>query len=150
MILCEWKLIKTNLKFNKIMNVKQLNPEPYKKIWDTRKATINDFLKDKLVISTGNEIHFVSFEQIMYIKASSNYSLIYDTEGNSILSSKTLKYYEEILLNKGFLRVHSGTLINMSKVKGIKRNGMYMIILENDIKIPVSRSYKEALFSNLF
>ncbi len=132
------------------MKVKQLNPEPYKKIWDTRKATITGFLKDKLVISTGNEIHFVAFEKILYVKASSNYSLIYDTEGKSILTSKTLKYYEEQLLDKGFLRVHSGTLINMSKVKSIKRNGMYKIILENDIKIPVSRSYKEALFSNLF
>ena len=132
------------------MKVKQLNPEPYKKIWDSRKATLNNFFKDKLVISTGNEIHFVAFEKILYIKASSNYSLIYDTEGKSILTSKTLKYYEEQLLDKGFLRVHSGTLINMSKVKGIKRNGRYIIILENDIKIPVSRSYKEALFSNLF
>ncbi len=132
------------------MKVKKLNSDPVKKIWDKRKATVNDFLNERLVISTGNEIHFVAFEKIMYIKASSNYSLIYDTEGNSILSSKTLKYYEEQLLNKGFLRVHSSTLINMSKVKGLKRNGMYMIILENDIKIPVSRSYKEALFSNLF
>ncbi len=132
------------------MKVKKLNSYPAKKIWDSRKATLNNFLKDKLVISTGNEIHFVAFEKILYIKASSNYSMIYDTEGNSVLSSKTLKYYEEQLLDKGFLRVHSSTLINMSKVKSIKRNGMYMIVLENDIKIPVSRSYKEALFSNLF
>ena len=132
------------------MKVKKLNSDPSKKIWDSRKATLNNFLKDKLVISTGNEIHFVAFEKILYIKASSNYSLIYDTEGKSILTAKTLKYYEGQLLDKGFLRVHNGTLINMSKVKGIKRNGMYMIILENDIKIPVSRSYKEALFSNLF
>ena len=119
-------------------------------IWNKRRKTLSKFLDNKLVIPTSNYIYIVDLNNILYIKASSNYSMIYDTEGNSVLSSKTLKYYEEYLQNKGFLRVHSGTLINMSKVKGIKRNGMYMIILENDIKIPVSRSYKEALFSNLF
>ena len=119
-------------------------------IWQNRQETFNGFIDKKLIVKFKNHIRFIDPDHILYIKASSNYSLIYDTEGNSVLSSKTLKHFEERLQDKGFLRVHSGTLINMSKVKGLKRNGMYMIILENDIKILVSRSYKEALFSNIF
>ena len=119
-------------------------------IWSRRKNTLIEFLKNRLIIPTLGFIHILELDEIKYIKASSNYSIIYYAEDKSIISSKTLKYYEECLQNKGFLRVHSNTLINLTKIKGIGKNGIYTIILKDNTNIPVSRSYKEALFANLF
>jgi len=83
------------------------------------KETLNQFLNDKIVIPKLDYIHILDIKDILYIKASSNYSIIYDTAGNSVLSSKTLKHFERNLINKGFIRVHYSTLINVKKIKGI-------------------------------
>ena len=72
------------------------------------------------------------------------------TDNKQILSAKTLKRYEKALIYKNFLRVHSSFLINLSKVTGIKRNGTFTIIIDDNIEIPVSRGYKESLFSDFF
>ena len=115
------------------------------------RANLNAYIRTKIVVNTKNHIYFLTPEKIVYVKASGNYSLIYDIHGNEIISSKTLKYFENKLMNKGFIRVHSGTLVNIEKINGIKRrNGSYTLVLEDNIKIPVSRSYKDALFSYIF
>ena len=115
------------------------------------KETLNEFIEKNIIINTKAHVYIIKPENILYVKASSNYSKIYDIDGHEIISSKTLKYFVDKLIEKGFIRVHTGTLVNLEKVKGIKkRNGNYTLILENDIKIPVSRSYREALFTYLF
>jgi len=115
------------------------------------RENLHAYIKSKVVIITKNYVYFLTPDKIVYVKASSNYSLIYDIDGHEIISSKTLKYFENKLMDKGFIRVHSNTLVNIEKINGIKRkNGSYTLILEDNIKIPVSRSYKDALFSNLF
>ena len=112
---------------------------------------LDAYIKTKIVVNTKDFIYILSPEKIVYIKASGNYSKIYDIDGNEIISSKTLKYFENKLMSKGFVRVHSGTLVNVEKISGIfRRSGNYTLELENGININVSRSYKEALFSYCF
>ncbi len=120
------------------------------KIWDQRHQVFEEFLEDKLIVNNMNCIHILDLENIKYIKASGNYCEIVMTDNKQILSAKTLKRYEKALIYKNFLRVHSSFLINLSKVTGIKRNGTFTIIIDDNIEIPVSRGYKESLFSDFF
>ncbi len=117
-------------------------------MWKKRKKKLNNFLENKLVISTSNYIYLLDIDEIAYLKSASNYTKVIMKDGKEIVASKTLKYFEYILRNKAFLRVHSSYLVNMKFIQGIKRNGKYTIELINKTSILVSRGFKGKLFNN--
>lgn len=61
--------------------------------------------------------------------------------------SHTLKDYESILSDYGFLRVHKSHLVNMKYVSRIDRDGF--VWLNNDQSVPVSRRRKEEVLQML-
>jgi len=129
-------------------NLKIISSDYEQQIWAKRKQSLVAFLKDKLIIATNSFIHILKPEDILYIKAYGNYSKLFCVNRNHpVTSSKTLKCYEDILIDKGFLRIHSNTIVNLSKITGIKRNGKLSIILDNDIELKISQTYRRALFS---
>ena len=131
------------------MKVKQLVFHQKQDIWDKRNANLNEFLNKKLIIRTNNYIHLIDIKKISFIQASSNYSKINIIDEKSIISSKTLKHFEEKLINNGFLRIHSSYLVNSVFISGIAKNGIWTIVLQDNTKLPISRSYKERLFNIL-
>ncbi|MDX1478481.1 MAG: LytTR family DNA-binding domain-containing protein [Saprospiraceae bacterium] len=77
---------------------------------------------------------------IVRIQGERNYSLIYLARGTKKLSSKTLGYFEEILVDKGFFRCHRSYLVNGSHVTGIQVNGHFR--LDDETTVPISRRKK--------
>jgi two-component system LytT family response regulator len=104
-------------------------------------------LDRRLLVQSHTFIHLIDLDKIAFLKAASNYTHIVMTDKSSVLSSKTLKSFENKLIDHNFLRVHSSFLVNFEKVRGIKRNGMYKLVLENEVEIPVSNSCRKELFS---
>ncbi len=131
------------------MKVKQLVLKQKGDIWEKRNSNLNEFLNDRLIIRTNNYIHMIDIKKISFIQASSNYSKINIMGEKSILSSKTLKHFEEKLINKGFLRIHSSYLVNLACIAGIIKNGIWTIAIQDNTKLPISRSYKGKLFNIL-
>jgi two-component system LytT family response regulator len=65
------------------------------------------------------------------------------------VSAKTLKDYEEMLTEQGFLRIHKSYLVNLKfAVKFSKANST--LILEDYTTLEVSRRKKEAVINALF
>ena len=62
---------------------------------------------------------------------------------------RTLKFYEEILADFDFVRIHKSYLINIQYVKRYKKGKGGQVILENDICLDVSASRKKELLSAL-
>src|SRR5574340_721199 len=62
---------------------------------------------DKIAIPTNEGIDFFEINQIVRIESSSNYSKIYFKDGKSILVTKLLKDFEEILTPYRFYRIHN-------------------------------------------
>ena len=56
------------------------------------------------------------------------------------LVSKTLKYFEDMLREKGFARIHKSYIINTSKIDKISGNQVYLI---DKTIIPIGRTYKD-------
>jgi len=117
------------------------------KIWKRRNTKLQEFHDNRLVIPTTNYVHILDLNDILYLNSAGNYTRIIMSEGKEILCSKTLKYYELKLSDKAFLRVHSSYIVNLKKVKGIKRNGIYNIELHDGTMIPVSQGYKDSIFT---
>ena len=98
---------------------------------------------DKIIISTNEGVEFIEINQIMRIESSSNYSKIHFKDGKSLLVTKLLKDFEEMLLPYHFYRIHNSHLINLSYIKKYIRGDGGQVIMQNDQVIDVARRKKE-------
>ncbi len=144
--------------------LKPINPEEFVATMDrikalqtknnTRQATYAGELaggkeQPKLVVNSSNEIHFLNIEDIVRLESYKNYSDIYLLNGQKITSSKTLKFYEILLEEHSFFRIHQKNLVNTKYiVKFLKEDGGY-VLLTNEAKLEVSRRKKEQLLTHL-
>ncbi|MBK6380807.1 MAG: response regulator transcription factor [Chitinophagaceae bacterium] len=99
-----------------------------------------DFQQFKLALSTSDGIFLHNPHDIIVLEGSSNYTKFCFSNQKSIIVSKTLKEYEDILLEHGFLRVHKSYLVNKNHV--IKVDKEAVLELSNQMHIPVSRRRK--------
>lgn len=103
----------------------------------------------KVALATRESIEFVEPQDIVVCSSDSNYTTIYLQDGRKKLLSKTLKEFEEMLLPFNFFRPHHSFLVNLERVKEYIRTDGGYLIMNNQMKIPVSKSRKEDLLSRL-
>ena len=103
----------------------------------------------KMSISALDGIYFVNIRDIVRFEAEDNYTHIYLQNGERITASKTIKSYEDLLVNFNFYRVHKRHVINLNYMrKFVKGDGGYLI-MDDDIKIEVSRRRRPAFMEQM-
>ena len=105
--------------------------------------------KIKIGLPSVHGIDFVNCNEIIYCHSEGNYSRIYLDSGRKILATKTLKDIEEMLPSELFFRVHNSYIANLSKVVRFLNNSGGSLLLENDVKLKVSRTKKKELLERL-
>jgi two-component system, LytTR family, response regulator len=100
----------------------------------------NEYL-DRVVIKTGQKISIIPAEEIVYIEAQDDYTMLYTAKGK-FLKQKTMKYFEENLNPADFIRIHRSYFVRLSGIKQIElfEKESYRVILQDGTKLPVSRS----------
>lgn len=98
----------------------------------------------KLAIHSMNETVFISIADINRFEAYGNYSRVILKDGNQIISSKTLKDYEQILDEDLFFRVHHSHIINIQYLKKYIRKDGYSALMQDGLSIPVATRRREA------
>lgn len=98
---------------------------------------------DKISIATSEGVEFIEIKRILRIESSSNYSKIYFLEGKSILVTKLLKDFEEILQPYRFYRIHNSHLINLNYIKKYIRGDGGQVVMQNNEVVDVSRRKKD-------
>lgn len=90
---------------------------------------VNNHLK-KLAVFTVNSILFIELQQICYMKADGSYTKIYLKDDTKITSSRSLKYFEQTLLDHpNFIRCHKSFIVNISEVtEYIKSDGGHLVV----------------------
>lgn len=100
---------------------------------------------DKIALPYQNGVAFVSLTEILYCESDDNYTKFYLPDGQSYLVTKPLKEIQELLQERGFLRIHRQYLINPNHIKKfVKGEGSY-VIMTNGQFIPVLHLHKERL-----
>ena len=89
---------------------------------------------------------FIKHEHIIMIKAESNYSIIYFEKGNAMLTSKTLKHWEEKCSVDYLKRVHKSYIININRIQAFEAKTK-TIILDESLKAHSSRTFKRVVES---
>jgi two-component system LytT family response regulator len=104
-----------------------------------------DVKEKKIVLKTSDALHLVSLTEIIHCKSDDNYTLFQLTGGKSILVSKTLREYEDLLSAHGFVRVHNSYLINQTYISFFdKREGGYLV-MKDEARIPVSSRKRDQI-----
>jgi len=103
----------------------------------------------KIVIPSSDGLHLVRVSEISRCESSSNYTQFHITTGRTMLASKTLKEFDNILSDFNFERVHKSHLVNMNFVKKYVQSDGGYLVMEDGSKIPVANRKKEHLLHML-
>lgn len=97
---------------------------------------------DKISIKSNGDYHFIKTRDIVYLKADNNTTDFYLQSGKVITAFKTLKHFEK-LLPFYFFRIHHGYVINVDYVSRINLGKSKCYLLNNELALPFSRTYKD-------
>lgn len=101
----------------------------------------------QIMIKQEGEDIVIDISDVIYMESmDKNVRIV--TSKSEYITRYNISDYEEELKNSGFLRIHRGYLISLSKVKKIVKND---VVMDGDISLPVSRSniktLKDALYA---
>lgn len=126
-------------KATKLLSNKILSDAKFKdtlKIADSRAESL-----ERIVVKNQQKITLIPVEEIKYIEAQDDYTMLYTQKGN-FLKQKTMKYFEENLNPKDFIRIHRSYIIKLSLLKQIDllEKESYQVVLHDGKKLPVSKN----------
>lgn len=101
----------------------------------------------KLALPTLSATFFYKPEEIIRLEGVGNYTKFFFADATSLLTSYTLKSYEEILLSYGFIRVHKSHLVNKAHVINYLADGI--LTLSDLSKVEISRRRREEVMDEL-
>lgn len=103
----------------------------------------------KIAIPTSDGFILQPLEEIIYCQAAGNYTQFHLTNKRKLLSSYTLKQYDDMLGEFNFFRAHKSFLINVDHVQQYKKGEGGTVIMSDGMEVEVSRRNKES-FVQLF
>jgi two-component system LytT family response regulator len=127
------------IKAEKLLADKSLTNNKFNELLKTSESR-NEAL-ERVVVKNQNKITLVPVEEIKYIEAQDDYTMLYTEKGN-FLKQKTMKYFEENLNPKDFIRIHRSYIVRLALIKQIEllEKETYQISLHDGKKLPVSKN----------
>ena len=108
----------------------------------------NKLFNKKITITSDGKLIFLKPDDIYYVISDGNYSTFFLDNQKKIVVTKKLKEINELLPQDSFFRIHNSYIVNLHKIKEFLKTDGY-VILENNIKIPVSRQKKTDFLDKL-
>ncbi|MEZ4759900.1 MAG: LytTR family DNA-binding domain-containing protein [Flavobacteriales bacterium] len=103
----------------------------------------------KLALPVSDGLELVDPAEILYCESDSNYTVVHQQGKKRLVISRTLKEFEDMLKDRGFVRVHHSYLINTRHVKKYIRGEGGEVIMEDGTNVAVSRRKKQELMDSL-
>lgn len=100
-------------------------------------------LDKTLALSASDGISFVKMSDILRVEANGRYAKFYLLNKETILVSKTLGDFEEILSANQFFRIHDSAIINLNHVKKYTRGDGGTVLLSDNTELDVARRRKD-------
>ncbi|PWK27328.1 two-component system LytT family response regulator [Arcicella aurantiaca] len=104
--------------------------------------------RDNLLIIDQKKKKTLDISQIIMLRGFVNYTCFYLQNGKQSVSARTLKHYEGLLNDKGFIRIHRGFLVNQKCI--LKHNvATSQLILVEGHEAEISRRRKNEYLKGL-
>ena len=133
--------------------LKPIDPEELKEAVDKLSQNIPDskeridllldVVKDKrgpkkMALYTLEKIQVVEIAEIIRCESSGNYTTFYFTDGTNLLVTKTLKEFDKMLQDQGFVRVHQSHLVNVNEIREYAKTEGGYLVMKDGSRVPVS------------
>ena len=102
----------------------------------------------KLDIPYKNGFLYIKLDDFLYIEADGSYSTIH-TLNDKFIVSKKIKYFEELLDENQFCRIHASFIINLKQLKQFSKSNGGEVILEDDTVLSVSANKRKNLLTRV-
>lgn len=97
----------------------------------------------KIALPSQEGISFEKADDIIYLSASSNYTLVHAVSGKKHLVSRTLRDFEELLPETLFCRIHHSFIVNINRIKKYYKGRGGYVEMEDGVTIEVSARKKD-------
>jgi two-component system LytT family response regulator len=119
----------------------------HKLVKDLRDEKMEVVSNPKIVIKTLKKQYVITISDIIRCESEGAYTKFF-LKDSEILTSKNLKFYNNILEKYNFLRTHQSHLVNKDFVKSLDSNGF--LELENGDMVPVSARKKSEISKAIY
>lgn len=96
-----------------------------------------------------NGFTIVKVKDIVRCEGERNYSRIFFDNGTSVLVSRTLLDFDNLLVAHGFFRIHRSHLISLKNVNRYLKTDGGLVEMRDKTQLPVSPKYKDELLTRL-
>lgn len=114
-------------------------------VQNIEKKEVKDF---KIAVPSSDGVHFFMIDDILRLEADSSYTHIHLLNRKPFLASKTLKHFEDMLEEFGFIRTHKSHLVNPRHISRISNDNEF-VLLTDGTKVEVSRRKKDEVQQQL-
>lgn len=98
-----------------------------------------------IFIKQNHKLIRVNFEDIVYVEAQRDFSMVYLADGAAMMMSMNIGMVETLLPQAIFLRIHRSYIVQLVKIKAITGN-----LAKTDlIDLPIGPNYREILLQKL-
>lgn len=101
-------------------------------------------LPKKIAFETRNGYLIKNLNEIIYAKADNNYTEIYFKNKEKLVVSKTMLFYEKMLKDFDFVRIHQSYLVNFEHVVKFDKENFVLKLNQGD-ELPVSSRKKTVI-----
>ena len=105
--------------------------------------------KKKIVLKTNESIHLVPIQSIVRCEADGNYTKVLLDNQPKLLISKSLKYFEDMLQEFGFVRIHQSHLVNINHIVRVDKIDGGVLAFADGAQVPISVRKREQLLKML-
>ncbi len=101
---------------------------------------------ERIMVRSAGRVSFLRAEEIDWVEAADYYSCLHVANRTHLLR-RSMAELERDLEPEQFCRVHRSTIVNLARVRDLCRdiNGEYEVVLRNDMRLKVSRGYRDKL-----
>ena len=108
------------------------------------KQTRNNREKDYFFINAAHKLHKIFYDDILYLEGLKDYTKIHLSSSSApLIILHSLKYFEDLLEQSEFIRIHRSYIISIRKVLTVSRKS----VMIQSCELPVSDNYREGFFS---
>ncbi len=144
--------------------LKPINPDELKQVIKKARARIEEHIfqqriqqtffnaepqHNQIQVLVSGGVEFIEKMDIIYLKASRNYTEIFLKHGRQILASKPLAHFEEVLSTQAFVRCHRSYIVNIHEIRAFRTaDGGYLELTENH-RASITSANKEVLLARM-
>lgn len=103
----------------------------------------------KIALRSVERINIVDLHEIVRCASERNYTRFFLADGSSLLVSRTMKDYADLLEQSGFFRVHHSHLINLEHLVAYEKADGGFVTLSDNSSVPVANRRKDQLLRYL-